>query len=117
LQRRILVAVAAIVGCVIAGGLTGAAVRWWIGGLEGQRDQLHRCVLSSERAHPNENPRTRLAHLQAEVPACMDAAGYATALDNKGCGRALWQGDAYCYVPKDEFGRLLFKIETLFRAA
>ena len=53
------------------------------------------------------------AYLQTEVPSCMSAAGYATALDNKDCGRALWQGDVYCYVPGSRVGRMLFNIMTL----
>jgi hypothetical protein len=100
-------------GCVVAGGAVGIGARWWVNGLNGQRAQLHQCVLSSQQAHPNENAGSMLAQLQAEVPDCMDLAGYATALDNKDCGHELWQGNVYCYAPKSQVGRLLFKIETL----
>jgi hypothetical protein len=107
---RHLFAIAVIIGFAAAGGLVGIAARWWVGGLNGQRAQLHECVLASERAHPNEKAASRLGHLEAEVPDCMQAAGYAKALDNSNCGQALWQGNVYCYTPKGGVGRLLFKI-------
>ena len=93
--------------------LVGIAARWWVAGLNGQRAQLHQCVVASQRAHQNENAASKVAHLKAEVPDCMEAAGYAKALANSDCGRALWQGDVYCYVPKSRVGRFLFKIETV----
>jgi hypothetical protein len=111
--RRHLLKVAVIVGCVIAGGAVAVGARWRVNSLNGQRAQLHQCVLSSQQAHPNEKAVSMLAHLEAEVPDCMDLAGYAAALDNKDCGRELWQGNVYCYVPKSRVGRWLFKIETL----
>ena len=102
-----------IVGCIVAGLVAGSLARWWMGGLKGQRAQLHQCVIASQAAHPGENPGAMLTHFQAEVPDCMDSAGYAKALDNSNCGRTLWQGDVYCYEPKTRFGRLLFKLATL----
>jgi hypothetical protein len=110
---RNLPTVLVIVGCVIAGGAVGLAARWWVNGLNGQRAQLHQCVLASQRSHPNENAESMLAHLNANVPDCMDPVGYAAALDNKDCGRELWQGNVYCYVPKNYVGSMLYKIETL----
>lgn len=110
--RRYLAGIAVIVGCVAAGLLAGAGARWWVGGLAGQRAQLHECVVASQHAHPNEEAGKMLAYLQSEVPGCMDAAGYATALDNHNCTPALWQGNVYCYEPKSRIGRWLFKIAT-----
>jgi hypothetical protein len=112
LFHRSLSKVGMIVGCIIAGLLAGTLARWWIGGIKGQRTQLHQCVVASQDAHPGENAGAMLARFQAEVPDCMDSAGYAKALGNSNCGRTLWQGDVYCYEPKNRFGRLLFKIET-----
>jgi hypothetical protein len=112
LLRRNLSKVLVIVGCVIAGGAVGIAARWWVNGLNGQRAQLHQCVITSQQTHPNENAGAMLAHLKADVPDCMESAGYVTALDNKDCSHDLWQGNVYCYVPKSQVGRLLFKIET-----
>jgi len=111
-SRQYLAGIAIVLGCIAAGCLVGAGARWWIGGLNGQRAQLHECVVASQRAHANEGAGKMLAYLQAEVPPCMNAAGYTAALDNRDCGRALWQGDAYCYIPESRVGRLLFRIMT-----
>jgi hypothetical protein len=113
LLRRNLLKVGVIAGCVVAGLLAGTLARWWVGGLNGQRAQLHECVVAAQRTHPSEDAGKMLGSLQAEVPDCMDTAGYAKALDNSNCGRALWQGDVYCYEPKSRFGRLLFKIANV----
>ena len=111
-HRRYLIGIAAIVGCIVAGGLAGTGLRLWSAGLNGQRAQLHECVVASQHAHPNEDAGKMLAHFQAEVPDCMNAAGYATALDNRDCDRTLWQGNVYCYMPKSRIGRWLFKLAS-----
>jgi hypothetical protein len=113
MTRRNLLIVALFVGLLIAGGLTGAGIRLLLGGLNGQRAQLHQCALATQQAHPNEDVKSTLTHLQAEVPGCMDEAGYEKALDNSNCSAAVWQGDVYCYVPKSFSGKLLFRIESL----
>jgi hypothetical protein len=110
--RQALLNVALIAGLLIAGGLCGVGARTWIGGLKKQHAQLERCVLDSKRSHPNEDARSALARLEAEVPACMSGAGYEKALNSGSCGRALWQGDVFCYLPKSFPGKLIFRIET-----
>jgi hypothetical protein len=110
---RLLTGAALVCGFIAAGGLAGFGARWWIGGVNGQRAQLHECVVASQRAHPNEAAGKMLPYLQVEVPACMEAAGYATALDDRDCDRTLWQGNVYCYSPKSWSGALLFRIVTL----
>jgi hypothetical protein len=104
---------ALVAGLVIAGGLFGVGARIGIGGLNGQRTQLHQCVLASQHDHPSEDTRSLLAHLRVAVPDCMEAAGYVKALDNDNCALALWQGDVYCYLPKSLVGKLLYKMATL----
>jgi hypothetical protein len=113
LSRRIALTVAVVIGGIAAGGLVGTGARWWIGGLNGQRDQLHQCVLTSRQAHPTEGAAAVMADLRDEVPGCMNKAGYETALDNKQCVRDLWQGDVYCYLPNSRIGRMLYKLMTL----
>jgi hypothetical protein len=85
-------------------------VRWWASGLNGQSAQLHDCVVATQRAHPGEEAAKMLGHLRAEVPACMETAGYVTTLDNPSCDRALWQGSVYCYAPRSRMNRWLFEI-------
>jgi hypothetical protein len=53
-----------------------------------------------------------LAHLDAEVPACMDASGYEQARGNQSCSAAYWQGDVFCYLPKGSLGKLIYRIEA-----
>lgn len=101
-----------IVGLLIAGGLCGSGARLWIGGLNAQHAQLERCVLSSRQSHATEDAGYKLAHLDVEVPACMDAAGYEQALHNQSCGPALWQGNVFCYLPKSSLGKLVYRIEA-----
>ena len=113
MTRRILFGVAVVAGLLIAGAACGVGMRVWVGGLNGQRARLHQCVVTSQQAHRNEDARSLLAHLQAEVPECMAAAGYDKALDNDHCDLAIWQGDVYCYLPKSSAGKLLYKIATL----
>lgn len=113
MNRRNLFTIAVVAGFVIAGALFGIGARILIGGLGEQRGQLHRCIVTSHQAHPNEDARSTTVHLQAEVPECMAAAGYEKALDNNPCSLAVWQGDVYCYVPKSLAGKLLFKIRIL----
>lgn len=110
--RRNLFKAALLVGLFIAGGLFGIGARLWIGGLNAQRAQLDRCILASQQSHPNEDARSMMAHLDAEVPECMAGAGYEKALDNNNCNLAVWQGDVYCYLPKSLVGKLIYKIET-----
>src|ERR1700722_7904823 len=93
MRRQALFNVAFIAGLFILGGLCGMGARTWIGGLGVQHAQLERCMLNSKHSHPGEDARSTLAHLDAEVPACMNAAGYEKALDNKSCSPAYWQGD------------------------
>jgi hypothetical protein len=84
----------------------------WIGGLGRQHAQLEQCILASRQAHPNETARSTLTHLEADVPNCMDAAGYEKALGNENCGAARWQGDVFCYMPKSFLGKLVYRLET-----
>jgi hypothetical protein len=112
MRRDILFNVALIAGLLIVGGLCGVGARMWIGGLKQQHAQLQRCILDSKRSHRNEDARSMLAHLDVEVPACMNGAGYQEALNNKNCGPALWQGDVFCYLPKSSLGKLIHRIET-----
>jgi hypothetical protein len=109
--RRALVNVAFLGGLLIAGALCGAGLHR-IGGLGRQHVQLEQCILGSRHSHPNEAARSALTHLEAEVPSCMDAAGYEKALGNENCGPAMWQGDVFCYVPKSFLGKLVHRIEA-----
>jgi hypothetical protein len=110
-RRRILSNVALIAGLFGLGSLCGVGARTWIGGIEDQRAQLQRCVLTSRGSHPNEDARSRLTHLDADVPACMSEAGYEKALDNVSCSPAYWQGDASCYSPKSRLGKLIHRLQ------
>jgi hypothetical protein len=112
MKRQILFNAALIAGLFILGGLCGLGVRTWIGGLRVQHAQLERCILASKHSHPNEDARSTLAHLNMEVPACMNGAGYEKALNNKSCSPAFWQGDVYCYLPKSYLGKLIYRIEA-----
>jgi hypothetical protein len=112
MSRQTLFNAALIAGLFILGGLCGLGVRMWIGGLGVQHAQLERCILASKHAHAREDARSTLAHLDVEVPACMNAAGYEDALDNKSCSPASWQGDVFCYVPKSHLGKLIYRIES-----
>jgi hypothetical protein len=112
MSRQTLFNAALIAGLFILGGLCGLGVRTWIGGLGVQHAQLERCILASKHAHAREDARSTLAHLDVEVPACMNAAGYEDALDNKSCSPASWQGDVFCYVPKSHLGKLIYRIES-----
>lgn len=107
---------ALIAAFLVAGVLCGAGARLWIGGLNKQHAELERCIVASRQAHSGEDARSRLTHLDAEVPSCMNVAGYQRALDNMGCGSASWQGDVLCYVPKSVLGRLIYRIETVRRS-
>ena len=111
-MHRTLSSVALLAGLLIAGGLCGAGIQWGIGGLGRQHAQLEQCILASRHAHPNEAARSTLTRLEAEVPNCMDAAGYEKALGNENCAPATWQGDVFCYVPKSFLGKLVYRIET-----
>ena len=102
--------VALIAGLFIAGGLCGVGV--WIGGVKQQYVQLEQCVLASRHSHQHEDARSVLAHLEAEVPMCMDGAGYERAISNENCSAALWQGNVFCYLPKSFLGKLVYRIET-----
>jgi hypothetical protein len=112
MTRQILFNVALVAGLAILGGLCGLGVRIWVGGLKVQHAQLERCILNSKHSHSKEDARSTLAHLDAEVPACMNAAGYEKALDNQGCAPAFWQGDVFCYLPKSYLGKLVYRIEA-----
>jgi hypothetical protein len=112
MRRQTLFNVAFIAGLFILGGLCGLGARTWIGGLGVQHAQLERCMLNSKHSHPSEDARSTLAHLDVEVPACMNAAGYERALDNKSCSPAFWQGDLFCYVPRSYLGKLIYRIEA-----
>jgi hypothetical protein len=103
--------VALIAALLAAGGLCGAGARLWIGGLNRQHAQLERCALASRQTHASEDARSRLAHLDADVPACMNGAGYEIARDNADCGRSVWQGNVFCYLPKSYLGKLIYRIE------
>jgi len=111
-MHRTLSSVALLAGFLIAGALCGAGIQRWIGGLGRQHAQLEQCILASRHAHPNEAARSTLTRLEAEVPNCMDAAGYEKAFGNENCGPAMWQGDVFCYVPKSFLGKLVYRIET-----
>jgi len=112
MTRQTFLNVALIAVLLVIGGLCGVGARMWIGGLKQQHAQLERCILESKHFHPHEDARSTLAHLDVEVPTCMNGAGYEKALDNKGCGPALWQGDVFCYLPKSSLGKLIYRIET-----
>jgi len=103
--------VALIAGLFVSGGLCGLAARR-IGGLDHQRAQLNRCVLASRQAHPNERPRDALARLMAQVPACMNAAGYEQVVNDMGCSQVAWQGDVFCYVPKSYLSKLIYHLDA-----
>jgi hypothetical protein len=107
-----LLGIAFMAGLFILGGLCGVGVRTWIGGLGAQHAQLERCTLISKHSHPGEDARATLAHLDREVPACMNGAGYEKALDNENCALAFWQGDVFCYLPKSYLGKLIYRIEA-----
>jgi hypothetical protein len=109
--RRALVNVAFLGGLLIAGVLCGAGLHR-IGGLGRQHMQLEQCILASRHAHSNEAARSTLTYLEAEVPICMDAAGYEQALGNEHCGPVLWQGDVFCYVPKSFLGKLVYRVQS-----
>jgi hypothetical protein len=109
--KRGLLTVALIAGLFVSGGLCGLAARK-IGGLDQQRAQLSRCVLASRQPHPNERPRDALARLMAEVPACMNAAGYEHVVNNMSCSQVAWQGDVFCYVPKSYLGKLIYRLDA-----
>jgi hypothetical protein len=111
-RRQIFFNVAFITGLLVAGGLCGIGLRLWMGGLKAQHAQLERCILASRQSHPSEDVRSKLAHLDAEVPACMNASGYEQALGNQSCSPAFWQGDAFCYLPKSSLGKLIYRIEA-----
>ena len=112
MKRQTLFYAALIAGLFILGGLCGLGVRTWIGGLGVQQARLERCVLDSKHSHAGEDARSTLAHLDTELPACMNAAGYERALDNKSCSPASWQGDVFCYVPKSYLGKLIYRIDS-----
>jgi hypothetical protein len=111
MTRQRFFSVAFIAGLFVLGGLCGLGARR-IGGLGFQHAQLERCILTSKRSHPNEDARSTLAHLDVEVPACMNGAGYEAALDNPSCAPAFWQGDVFCYLPKSYLGKLIYRIEA-----
>jgi hypothetical protein len=112
MTRQTFFIVALIAGLFILGGLCGLGVRTWIGGLRVQHAQLERCILTSKHSHPGEDARATLAHLDVEVPACMNGAGYVKALNNKSCAPAVWQGDVFCYLPKSYLGKLIYRLEA-----
>ena len=112
MRRQTIFNAAFIAGLFILGGLCGMGARTWIGGLGVQHAQLERCMLNSKHSHPGEDARSTLAHLDVEVPACMNAAGYEKALDNKSCSPAYWQGDLFCYVPRSYLAKLIYRIEA-----
>lgn len=112
MTRRTRQNVAIIAAFLVAGGLCGAGARLWIGGLGKQHADLERCILATRQTHASEDVGSRLAHLDTDVPACMNGAGYEKALDNEGCGSASWQGDVFCYLPKSSLGRLIHRIEA-----
>jgi hypothetical protein len=112
MQRQILFSIALLAGLFVAGGLCGLAARMLGGGLTEEHAQLERCVLASRHSHPNEDARSALAHLDVEVPTCMNGAGYQVALDAQNCSRALWQGDLFCYEPKGTLGKLIHRVDA-----
>lgn len=111
-MRRNLFKTALIAGLFVGSGLVLVAIGLRTWGLNEQRAQLHRCVLTSQQSHANDDARTKLAHLDAEIPECMAGAGYEKALDNDNCSLAVWQGDVFCYLPKSAVGKLIYKIAT-----
>ena len=111
MRRELFRAVVIAAGLFIVGGLFGLGARTW--GLDEQRAQLHRCILTSQQSHPSDDARTKLAHLDVEVPECMAGAGYEKALNNDNCSLAVWQGDVYCYLPKSLVGKLMYRIATI----
>jgi hypothetical protein len=111
-MRRALSTVALFAGILIGGALCGAGMQRWIGGLGRQHVQLEQCILASRHAHPNEGARSTLTRLEADIPNCMNAAGYEEALGNENCGAAMWQGDVFCYMPKSFLGKLVYRLET-----
>jgi hypothetical protein len=113
MRRQTILNGAFIAGLFILGGLCGVGARTWIGGLGVQHAQLERCILTSKHSHLGEDARATLAHLAAEVPACMNGAGYEKALDNRGCVPAFWQGDVFCYLPKSHLGKLIYRLAEL----
>jgi hypothetical protein len=112
MTRQAFINVALIAGLFALGGLCGLGARRWIGGVGVQHVQLERCILTSKHSHPNEDARSTLAHLDVEVPACMNAAGYEKALGNQSCAPAFWQGDVFCYLPKSYLGKLIYRLEA-----
>jgi hypothetical protein len=112
MKRQSLFNAALIAGLFILGGLCGLGARMWIGGLSVQHARLERCILASKQAHSREDARSTLTHLDVEVPACMNGAGYEKALNNKSCASAFWQGDVFCYLPKSYLGRLVYRIDA-----
>jgi len=112
MTRRTFLNIALIAGLFILGGLSGLGVRAWIGGLGVRHARLERCILTSKHSHAGEDARSTLAHLDVEVPACMNAAGYEKALDDQSCSPASWQGDVFCYAPKSYLGKLTYRIEA-----
>jgi hypothetical protein len=111
-MRRTLPSVALLAGLLIAGALCGAGIYRWVGGLGRQHAQLEQCILASRHAHPNEAAQSTLTRLEAEVPNCMEAAGYQRAIGDENCGTTIWQGDVFCYMPKSSLGKLVYRIET-----
>jgi hypothetical protein len=111
-MRRHLSKLALLAGLAVIGGLFGIGTRIWIGGLNGQHPQLEKCIRASQLSLPNEDTSSTMAHLVAQVPECMEEAGYEKALDNTNCGPVLWQGNVYCYLPKSFVGKLIYKIVT-----
>jgi hypothetical protein len=112
MRRQTFFNAAFIGGLFILGGLCGLGARAWIGGLGVQHAQLERCILTSKHSHPSEDARSTLAHLDVEVPACMNAAGYEKALGNQNCAPEYWQGDVFCYLPKSYLGKLIYRLEA-----
>jgi len=112
MKRQTALNLALICGLFIAGGLCGVGVRTSIGGLRQQHAQLEQCALASKQSHASEAVGSKLAHLVAEVPPCMNAAGYEKALSNDNCSVTIWQGDVFCYVPKSRLGKLMYHFET-----
>ncbi len=112
LRRRLFIDAAVLSVLLIAGALCGTAAHLWIGGLRAQHVQLERCIATTRQSHSNEDARSTLARLDADVPECMHAAGYESALDNRGCSPAFWQGDVFCYLPKSSLGKLIYRIEA-----
>ena len=110
--RRLLIDAAILAVLLVAGGLCGIGARLWIGGLKAQRVQLERCVRTSRQPHADEDAPSALRRLDADVPACMSAAGYERELDDRHCSPAFWQGNVFCYRPKSSFGRLIYRLEA-----